>query len=170
MHPFALSKSSRSPGGSAEEMNRRFDWTRRRRDLLIKLLFALSGTIREWDTFISSDGDVGYLSDLVESPTNSQSFHNFGHAGHAGQSLRSIKQAFGRLEEGKQRLIALIEWFSSDFTTVRHGLNIPIRRRGIPLTKYTAQALFVPRRQRRNSKLGFPLKIHHLGMLQQSTA
>jgi hypothetical protein len=97
-------------------MNRRFDWTRRRSDLLIKLLCALSGIIREWNTFISSDGDVGYLSDLDEIPTSSRAFHQ---SGHAGKSLRSINQAFGRLEEDRQRLIALKEWFSNDFTTVR---------------------------------------------------
>jgi Mg2+ and Co2+ transporter CorA len=102
-------------------MNRRFDWTRRRRDLLIKLLFVLSGTIREWNLFISSDGDVGYLSDLDEIPTSSPAFHQ---SSHAGQSLRSIKQAFGRLEEDRQRLLALKEWFSSDFTTLKLFLSL----------------------------------------------
>ncbi len=97
-------------------MNTSFDWTRRRRDLLNKLLVVLSGTLREWETFISSDGDVGYFSDLDKFATHSPEFHQ---SGHAVQSLRTIKQAFERLENARQRLSYLKESFSSDLSTVR---------------------------------------------------
>jgi hypothetical protein len=111
-------------------MNTSFDWTRRRRDLLNKLIIVLSGTVREWNTFISSDGDVGYFSDLDEWPTNSRELHQ---PGHAGQSLRSIKQSFGRLEEDLQRLISLKESLSSDFTTVRSRIALhPLCSGGTP--------------------------------------
>jgi hypothetical protein len=38
--------------------------------------------------------------------------------------------------------------------------------RCIPLTECLAQTLFISRRQRRNSKLSLPLKIHYLGMFE----
>lgn len=92
-----------------------FDWTRQRRDLLTKLIGVLSGLIQEWNTFISLDGDVGYLSDLDESPDSP----GFRRPDHAGQSLRSIKYAFGRLENDRQTLELLKEALSSDLSTVR---------------------------------------------------
>jgi hypothetical protein len=103
-------------------MNTSFDWTSQRMELVDKLLVVLSGTIREWNTFISSDGDVGYFSDLDEYPRSSPEFCQ---SGHAGQSLRSIKQAFGRLENDLERLISLKESLTRDFTKVGCLITFP---------------------------------------------
>jgi hypothetical protein len=87
-------------------------------ELLTKLLGVLSGTIQEWNTFISMDGDVAYFSEistLDDFESNSLEIH---HSDRAGQSLRSIKEAFDRLENDRQRLILLSESLYSDFSTV----------------------------------------------------
>jgi hypothetical protein len=94
-------------------MNASFQWTRRRMDLVTKLLGVLSGIIHEWDIFLSPDGDWGYFRDLDRLPSNSPEFRA------AGQSLRSIKRAFMRLENNRQGLLSLKESLSSDFSTVR---------------------------------------------------
>lgn len=97
-------------------MKTSFNWTLLRMDLLTELLGVLSGTVDEWNTFISSHGNVGYFSDLDEFASNSPKFR---HPDHAGQSLRSIKEAFERLENHQQSLISLTESLSRDFMTVR---------------------------------------------------
>jgi hypothetical protein len=97
-------------------MKASFNWTLLRMDLLTKLLCVLSGTIDEWDTFISSHGDVGYFSDLDEFASNSPEFRR---PDHAGQSLRSIKEAFERLKNHRRALVSLRESLSRDFSTVR---------------------------------------------------
>jgi hypothetical protein len=93
-------------------MNTAFHWTRQRMDLVTKLHCVLSGTIREWNAFISREGDVAYFSDLDESPSPSR-------FGPASQSLRSIKQTFGELENDRQKLISLKESLDKDFSVVR---------------------------------------------------
>lgn len=107
--------SSRNLRWRAEDMNKSFHWTNQRMHLVTKLLGVLSGILQEWNTFISSGGDIGYLSDLATIPTNSPEFR---HPDHAGQSLRSIKQQFEKLEYDRQKLVSLKESFSSDFSTV----------------------------------------------------
>jgi hypothetical protein len=97
-----------------------FHWTRQRIDLLAKLLRVLSGTIREWNTFISLDGGLGYFSDLEKPPSNSLEIP---HPDHAGQSLRSIKQTFDKLENKKQRLISFQEKLSSGLEMVRWSIT-----------------------------------------------
>lgn len=102
-------------------MNIAFHWTRGRMDLITKLLGVLSGTLHEWNTFNSPGGDVDYLSDIGEVPNNLPQLH---HLDRAGQSLRTIKKAFGKLENDRQRLISLKESLSSDFSTVRHTFHL----------------------------------------------
>lgn len=80
-------------------------------DLVTKLHCVLSGTIREWNVFISREGDVAYFSDLDEFPSPCR-------PGHA-DSLRSIKQTFGELENDRQKLISLKESLDRDFSVVR---------------------------------------------------
>jgi hypothetical protein len=84
--------------------------------LVAELLDVLFGIIHEWDTFLSPDGDWGYFSDLDRFPSNSPEFRV------AGQSLRSIKRAFSRLENNRQKLLSLKETLSSDLSTVRGTL------------------------------------------------
>lgn len=96
-------------------MTTSFHWIRQRMELLAKLVSVLSGTIHEWNTFISSDGDIGYLSGLEKCPANSAELR---HLYHAGQSFRSIKHAFRELENDRQRLISLKKSSSIDFSTV----------------------------------------------------
>jgi hypothetical protein len=90
-------------------MSNSFHWTRRRMDLLTKLVCVLSGTLCEWNTFISSNGDIGYFSDLDELPSGAPKWD------YTSRWLRNIKQAFEKLENDRQRLITLKESLSSDF-------------------------------------------------------
>jgi hypothetical protein len=116
LHPFTSFLYAGSRKGSAEEMRKAFHWTRSRMTLLTELLCLLSATIREWNTFLSPDGDVDYFSDLDEFPSNSRESRN---SEAAGQSLRSIKQTFQELENFRHKLLSLEKSLSSDFSTVR---------------------------------------------------
>jgi hypothetical protein len=99
-------------------MQRAFDWTFQRMDLLSELVDVLSGTIDEWNTFISPNGDVGYFSDLVDFPrsTNSREFRELGCP---SSSLRNIKETFEKLKTHRQRLESLTESLSRNFEPVR---------------------------------------------------
>jgi hypothetical protein len=86
-------------------------------DLLSELVDVLSGTIDEWNTFISGNGDVGYFSDLDEFPRSANS--QFRELGCPGSSLRHIKQTFEKLQTHRRRLESLIESLRRNFETVR---------------------------------------------------
>ena len=109
-------------------MQKAFDWTFQRIDLLSELIDVLSGTIDEWNTFISLNGDVGYFSDLDEFPrsTNSDEFRELGCP---GSSLRNIKQTFEKLKTYRQRLESLTESLSRNFEAVR-GIIILLHKFG----------------------------------------
>jgi hypothetical protein len=97
-------------------MQKGFDWTAQRMDLLNELLHVLSGLVDEWDTFISPNGDIGYFSDLDEFPSNSQESRELGCP---SSSLRNIKQTFEKLEMYRQRLESLKYSLIKDFEVVR---------------------------------------------------
>ncbi|KAH8793854.1 hypothetical protein F5882DRAFT_398617 [Hyaloscypha sp. PMI_1271] len=118
---FMPSETPRNHKGRVEEMNASFNRTRQRMDLLAKLLYVLSGSICEWDTFISPDGGLGYFSDLNRFPINSLEFP---HPDHPSHSLRSIKQTFRKLGNESQRLIALEKKLSSDLMTLKLLLSL----------------------------------------------
>jgi hypothetical protein len=99
-------------------MQRAFDWTFQRMDLLSELIDVLSGIIDEWNTFISLNGDVGYFSDLDEFPRSTNSY-GFRELGCPGSSLRNIKQIFEKLKTHRQRLESLTESLGRDFEAVR---------------------------------------------------
>jgi hypothetical protein len=85
-------------------------------NLLTKLLCVLTPTVREWDTFLLPDGDVGYFSDLDEFPSDSYGSRP---SVAPGQSLRVIKQTFEQLENERQKLAALKDSLARDFSMVR---------------------------------------------------
>jgi hypothetical protein len=91
-------------------------------ELLNELLGVLSGTIEEWNTFISPDSDVDYFSDLVEFPSHSVEFRQ---PADAGRSLRSIKETFGRLRNHQRKLKSLTISMSRDFTVVGYNIISP---------------------------------------------
>jgi hypothetical protein len=117
-NPFTTSKKTRSSTGRGEELNASFHWTLQRMDLLTKLTDVLSDTIRQWDIFISCDGD-GYLRDLDETTSAPPESH------HAIQSLRTINETFKRLEGNLTRLLSLERSLDRDFSTVRKILLFP---------------------------------------------
>jgi hypothetical protein len=87
-------------------------------DLLSELVDVLSGTIDEWNTFISLNGDVGYFSDLDEFPRSTNS-HEFRELGCPGSSLRHVKQTFEKLQTHRRRLELLTESLRRNFEAVR---------------------------------------------------
>jgi archaellum component FlaC len=87
--------------------------------LLTKLLGVLSGTIHEWNAFISLDGDIAYFSEISTLDDFESNSLGISHPHRAGQSLRNIRQAFDGLENNRQRLVSLNETLSSDFSAVR---------------------------------------------------
>lgn len=112
-YPFISPKKTRSSTRRGEELNASFHWTLQRMDLLTKLIDVLSGTVSQWDVFISCDGDVGYLRDLddiTSAPPESY---------HAVQSLPSINETFKRLEDTLKSLFSLERSLDRDFSTVR---------------------------------------------------
>jgi hypothetical protein len=88
-------------------------------DLLTKLIDVLSGTIGQWDVFISCDGDIGYLRDLDKITSASSE------SPHAIRSLRTINETFKRLEDNLKRLLSLEGSLDRDFSTVRKNLLFP---------------------------------------------
>jgi hypothetical protein len=78
---------------------------------------VLSGTLNQWNAFVSlGGGDIDYFSDLQhplpskfpESPENCA----------AGRSLCAIKKTFGNLQNLLQKLELLRDDLSRDFKTV----------------------------------------------------
>ena len=127
-YPFTTSKKTRSSIGRGEELNESFQWTLQRMELLAKLIDVLSGTIGQWDVFISCDGDVGYLRDLDETTSAPPESH------HGIQSLRSINETFKKVEDNLNRLLSLERSLDRDFSTVRKILSsspplVPLFRR-----------------------------------------
>jgi hypothetical protein len=99
-------------------MQSAFNWTVQRINLLSELVDALSGTIGEWNTFISPNGDVGYLSDLDDFPRSSNS-NEIRESGCPRSSLHHIKQTFEKLRTHRQTLESLTESLGRDFEAVR---------------------------------------------------
>jgi hypothetical protein len=78
---------------------------------------VLSGTLKQWDAFVSPDGgDIGYFFDL-EHPFPSKSTQSVD-ACHAGRSLSAIRKTFVRLHGLLQKLELLRDGLSRDFETV----------------------------------------------------
>ncbi|KAE9365474.1 hypothetical protein N431DRAFT_563398 [Stipitochalara longipes BDJ] len=115
-HPFTRPSASQCPKERGEMMQKGFDWTAQRLDLLNELLHVLSGLVDEWDTFISPNGDIGYFSDLDEFPSNSNESRELGCP---GSSLRNIKQTFEKLEMRRRRLQSLKESLIKDFGVLK---------------------------------------------------
>jgi hypothetical protein len=85
--------------------------------ILGKLINVLSGTLKQWNAFISPDGgDIDYFSDL-QRPIPSKSPESQDNC-HAGRSLRAINKTFGNLQNLLQKLELLREDLSRDFETV----------------------------------------------------
>src|SRR6266480_5360632 len=76
-----------------------FDWTRRTKGVFDQLIKILSATIKELESFMSSDGDICYFFNFDDSQAPSQD--------HARQLLRRIKEKFERLRVLHQMLTHL---------------------------------------------------------------
>jgi len=98
-HSCCLSQEFGRPGQQAEDEKKTYDWTQKTRERLNQLLNVLSGIIKAWETFNSSDGDVVYFSESHYSKAASQH--------HAHRSLRVIKETFEELEGLQQKLVLL---------------------------------------------------------------
>ena len=97
-------------------MKSSFHWTWQRVELLSKFIDLLSGTLKQWNAFISEEGgDINYFSDLHEFSRKSSECHN---NCHAIQSLSAIKKMFERLQNRLQRLELLRDSLSRDFEAV----------------------------------------------------
>jgi hypothetical protein len=105
-------------------MQRALDWTFQRMDLLSELIDVLSGTMDEWNTFISLDGDIEYFSDLGDFPRSTDSYETR-ELGCPGSSLRNIKQSFEKLKTYRQRLESLAQSPSRNFEAVRRSIFSP---------------------------------------------
>jgi hypothetical protein len=84
----------------AEEVQKTFDWIQKTIELLSKLSNLLSETIKEWERFISHNGDVGYFYDYASSPNASQ-------RNRSAQSLACIKKRYDDLERLQRKLTFL---------------------------------------------------------------
>ena len=86
-------------GVQAEDVKKSFDWTHQTMELVSQLLDVLSETIKAWDIFNSSDGDIGYFSDIdsLDTPRFRTRL-----------SLCAIKEIFEILE-GLQRKLLFLE-------------------------------------------------------------
>jgi hypothetical protein len=97
-------------------MKSSFHWTWQRVELLSEFIDLLSGTLRQWNAFISANGgDINYFSDLHECASR---FPESRHNCHAIQSLSAIKKTFERLQNRLQRLELLRDSLSRDFEAV----------------------------------------------------
>jgi hypothetical protein len=78
---------------------------------------VLSGTITQWDAFVSPDGgDIGYFFDL-EHPFPSESTQSVENC-HASRSLSAIRKTFVNLHRLLQKIELLRDDLSRDFQTV----------------------------------------------------
>jgi hypothetical protein len=85
--------------------------------LLGEFINVLSGILKQWDAFVSSNGgDIDYFSDL-QRPFPSKSPESQENC-HVGRSLRAIKKTFGNLHDLLQKLELLRDDLSRDFKTV----------------------------------------------------
>ena len=78
-------------------MKERFDWTMQTMGLLRQLLDILSETTQAWERFCSSNGDIGYFSDLKSSLNDRFAYEKIG----------AIKEAFENLTHLRYKLINL---------------------------------------------------------------
>jgi hypothetical protein len=78
---------------------------------------VLSGTLNQWNAFVSPDGgDIDYFSDL-QHPLPSKSPESPENCA-AGRSFRAIKKTFGNLQNLLQKIELLRDDLSRDFKTV----------------------------------------------------
>jgi hypothetical protein len=86
--------------GQVEDPQKTLKWTRQTIDLLGQLQERLSETIEAWEGFNSSDGDIGYFSDIDCSP-DAQQRRN------CNESIAAIKETFEILRNLQRRLVLL---------------------------------------------------------------
>ena len=91
---------------SGEAAKKAFDWTRKTKEFLTRLQEPLSGTIKFWERFNSSNGDIGYFSD-IKSSDDLQNRINL--------SLRAINEIVETLEE-LQRTLDILIGFCDDYS------------------------------------------------------
>ncbi|KIN05269.1 hypothetical protein OIDMADRAFT_51083 [Oidiodendron maius Zn] len=121
-HTFTYSNASYNPRERSEEMKSSFHWTWQRVELLSEFIDLLSGTLKQWNAFISAEGgDINYFSDLHKFPSNSPECR---HNCHAIQSLSAIKKTFERLQNRLQRLELLRDSLSRDFEALKLRLSL----------------------------------------------
>lgn len=100
--------------------------------LLGKFSNVLSGTLKQWDAFVSPDGgDISYFFDL-EHPFPSESTQSVDTC-HAGRSLSAIRKTFLNLHRLLQKIELLRDDLSRDFKTVsgivEGSFSQPLRQR-----------------------------------------
>ncbi|KAH8751551.1 hypothetical protein BGZ57DRAFT_913389 [Hyaloscypha finlandica] len=122
-HTFRYCSTSQNSSEPSEEIKRSFNWTIERMQQLGTFINVLSGTLHQWNAFVSLDGgDIDYFSDLQhplpskspESPENRA----------AGRSLRAIKKTFGTLQNLLQKIELLRDDLSRDFKTLTLRLSL----------------------------------------------
>ena len=101
-------------------------------DQLDKFSNVLSGTLNQWDAFVSPDGgDIGYFYDL-EHPSPSESTRSVD-ACHAGRSLSATRKTFVNLHLLLQKIELLRGGLKRDFKTVsgivEGSFSQPLHRR-----------------------------------------
>jgi hypothetical protein len=116
-HTFTYCTASQNSSERSEEIKRSFNWTLERMQLLGKFINVLSGTLKQWNAFVSPDGgDIDYFSDL-QHPFPIKSPESQDHCA-AGRSLRAIRKTFGNLQDLLQKLELLRDDLGRDFKTV----------------------------------------------------
>jgi hypothetical protein len=75
-----------------------YDWTQATRELLSQCTNILWEILKEWETFKSSDGDIGYFFNFDYSQDQQDQTH---------RSLRAIKEMFEALQNLHQKLVGL---------------------------------------------------------------
>jgi len=82
-------------------------------ELLSRLLDKLSETIKAWERFNSSNGDIGYFSDSSISQNRAKSL-----------SLRAIKKTFEMLEDLQEKLLLLEKSCRNSAQTVSYNESV----------------------------------------------
>lgn len=97
-HSFTLSGEFDTKGVSRQDAKKTRDWTSRTRAVLNELHDVLaSGTLKEWRTFKSYDGDMGYFDDEASYMPSSWNY--------VKRLLDDIKETFDSLDGIRQNLV-----------------------------------------------------------------
>jgi hypothetical protein len=94
-----LSRRDGSTKDRGERAKKAFDWTRQIKEFLSRLRDPLSATIKFWERFNSSDGDIGFFLDVNSSDKKNR----------VNLALREIKETFETLEELQRTLDTLVK-------------------------------------------------------------